>query len=64
MLVGDVLRQLPFPHELEPLYMRPSQSDIARAVWRYWDEHPYGCGSAPLFEEEILVKPYWLENGE
>lgn len=62
MLVGDVLRQLPFPYDLEPVYMPPSPVDIARAVWKYWDRHPYGCGSIPLFEEEILVEPYWVKK--
>ena len=62
MLVGDILRQLPYPYSDEPVYMRPSPADIARAVWKYWDRHPYGCGSIPLFEEEILVEPYWLKN--
>lgn len=62
MLAGDVLRQLPFPYEDEPVYMRPSPAGISRAVWKYWDRHPYGCGSVPLFEEEILIEPYWLKN--
>lgn len=62
MLAGDVLRQLPYPYEDEPVYMPPSPADIARAVWKYWDRHPYGCGSIPLFEEEILLEPYWLKK--
>ena len=62
MLAGDVLRQLPYPHELEPVYMRPSPADIARGVWRYWDEHPNGDGADPLFDMEILCEPYWLKK--
>lgn len=62
MLAGDVLRQLPFPYADEPVYMRPSPADIARGVWTYWDEHPYGDGSVPLFDMEILCEPYWLKN--
>ena len=62
MLAGDVLRQLPFPYDLEPVYMPPSPASIARGVWRYWDEHPYGCGSVPLYEQEILAGPYWLKK--
>lgn len=62
MLAGDVLRQLSFPYDLEPVCMRPSAADIARGVWRYWDEHPYGDGSVPLFGMEILVDPYWLKK--
>lgn len=62
MLAGDVLRQLPFPHELEPVYMPPSPADIARGVWKYWDEHPHGDGSIPLFGMEILCEPYWLKK--
>ena len=62
MLAGDVLRQLPFPYDLEPVYMRPSPADIARGVWRYWDEHPYGSGHVPLFGMGILVEPYWLKK--
>lgn len=62
MLAGDILRQLPYPYSDEPVYMRPSPADIARGVWKYWDRHPYGCGSIPLFEEEILVEPYWLKK--
>lgn len=62
MLAGDVLRQLPFPYDLEPVYMRPSPENIARGVWKYWDEHPYGCGSRPLSGMDILVEPYWLKN--
>lgn len=61
MLSGDVLRQLPFPYDLEQVYMRPSAADIARGVWRYWDEHPYGDGSFPLFDMGILAEPYWLK---
>lgn len=60
MLAGDVLRQSPFPHDLGLAYMRPSPENIARGVWKYWDEHPHGCGSRPLLDMEILVKPYWL----
>lgn len=62
MLAGDVLRQLPYPYDLEPVYMRPSPADIARGVWRYWDEHPYGSGHRSLFGMGILVEPYWLEK--
>ena len=62
MLAGDVLRQLPFPHEDDPVYMRPSPGDIARGVWKYWDEHPYGSGHVPLFDMGILVEPYWLKK--
>ena len=62
MLAGDVLRQLPFPYPDEPVYVRPSPRDICRAVWKYWDEHPHGCGSVPLYEQEILVEPYWLKK--
>lgn len=62
MLAGDVLRQLPFPYDLEPVYMRPCAADIARGVWRYWDEHPYGSGHVPLFDMEILCEPYWLKK--
>ena len=62
MLAGDVLRQLPYPYGDEPVYMRPSPSDIARGVWRYWDAHPYGDGSVPLYSMGILVDPYWLKN--
>lgn len=62
MLAGDVLRQLPYPYDLEPVYMRPSPVDIARGVWRYWDEHPYGSGHVPLFDMGILVEPYWLKK--
>ena len=62
MLAGDVLRQLPFPYELEPCYMPPSPADIARGVWRYWDEHPYGSGHVPLFDMGILVEAYWLKK--
>lgn len=62
MLAGDVLRQLPYPYSDEPVYMRPSPADIARGVWRYWDEHPYGDGSVPLFDMEILCEPYWLKK--
>lgn len=62
MLAGDVLRQLPYPYDLEPVYMRPSPADIARGVWRYWDEHPYGSGHVPLFDMGILVEPYWAEK--
>lgn len=62
MLVGDVLRQLPYPYSDEPVYMRPSPADIARGVWRYWDEHPYGDGSVPLFDAGILCEPYWLKK--
>jgi hypothetical protein len=62
MLAGDVLRQLPFPYADEPVYMPPCPSDIARGVWRYWDAHPYGCGSVPLYEQEILIEPYWLKK--
>ncbi len=62
MLAGDVLRQLPFPYEDEPVYMRPSPGDITRAVWKYWDEHPYGSGHVPLFDIGILCKAYWLKK--
>ena len=62
MLAGDVLRQLPYPYDLEPVYMRPSPADIARGVWRYWDEHPYGSGYRPLFDMGILVEPYWAKK--
>ena len=62
MLAGDVLRQLPFSYADEPVYMRPSPADIARGVWRYWDERPYGDGSVPLFDMEILCEPYWLKK--
>lgn len=62
MLAGDVLRQLPFPYDLEPVYMRPSPCDIARGVWKYWDEHPYGSGHVPLFDMGILVEAYWLKK--
>lgn len=62
MLAGDVLRQLPFPYADEPVYMRPSPADIARGVWRYWDEHPYGSGHQPLYDMGILVEPYWLKK--
>ena len=62
MLAGDVLRQLSFPYELEPCYMPPSPADIARGVWRYWDEHPYGSGHVPLFDMGILVEAYWLKK--
>ena len=62
MLAGDVLRQLPFPHEDEPVYMRPSPGDIARGVWKYWDDHPYGSGHVPLFDMGILVEAYWLKK--
>lgn len=62
MLAGDVLRQLPYPYGDEPVYMRPSPADIARAIWKYWAEHPYGCGSVPLYEQEILCEPYWLKK--
>ena len=62
MLAGDVLRQLPFPHDLEPVYMPPSPADIARGVWKYWTEHPRGCGSVPLYELGILIEPYWLKK--
>ena len=62
MLAGDVLRQLPYPYSDEPVYMRPSPADIARGVWRYWDEHPYGSGHVPLFDMGILCEPYWLKK--
>ena len=62
MLAGDILRQLPYPYSDEPVYMRPSPADIARGVWRYWDEHPYGSGHQPLFDMGILVEPYWAEK--
>ena len=62
MLAGDVLRQLAYPHSDEPVYMRPSPADIARGVWRYWDEYPYGSGHVPLFDMGILVEPYWLKK--
>lgn len=62
MLAGDILRQLPYPYSDEPVYMRPSPADIARGVWRYWDEHPYGSGHRPLFDMGILVEPYWLKK--
>lgn len=62
MLDGDVLRQLPYPYELEPVYMPPSPADIARGVWRYWDAHPYGDGHVPLSGMGILVAPYWLKK--
>nr|DAO29403.1 MAG TPA: hypothetical protein [Caudoviricetes sp.] len=62
MLAGDVLRQLPYPYSDEPVYMRPSPADIARGVWRYWDEHPYGSGHTPLFDMGILVEAHWAEK--
>lgn len=62
LLAGDVLRQLPFPHELEPVYMPPGPENIVRHVWKYWAEHPHGCGSVPLYELEILCEPYWLRE--
>lgn len=62
LLAGDVLRQLPFPAEREPVYMPPSPEDIVRHVWKYWSEHPYGCGSVPLYELEILIEPYRLRK--
>lgn len=62
MLAGDILRQLPYPYSDEPVYMRPSPADIARGVWRYWDEHPYGSGHQPLFDMGILVEPYRLKK--
>ena len=62
MLAGDVLRQLPYPYSDEPVYMRPSSADIARSVWRYWDEHPYGSGHVPLFDMGILAEPYWVKK--
>lgn len=62
MLAGDVLRQLPYPYSDEPVYMPPSPPGIARGVWRYWDEHPYGDGSVPLYDMGILVEPYWLKK--
>ena len=57
MLAGDVLRRLPYPYSDEPVYMRPSPADIARGVWRYWDEHPYGSGHTLLFDMGFLVDP-------
>lgn len=62
MLAGDVLRQLPFPYADDPVYLRPSPADIARGVWRYWGEHPYGSGHVPLFDMGILCEPYWLKK--
>ena len=62
MLAGDVLRQLPYPYSDEPVYMRPSPADIARGVWRYWDEHPYGSGHVPLFDMGIFVEAYWAKK--
>jgi len=62
MLAGDVLRQLPYPYSDEPVHMRPSPADIARGVWKYWDEHPYGSGHVPLFDMGILDEAYWLKK--
>ena len=62
MLAGDILRQLPYPYSDEPVYVAPSPADIARGVWRYWDEHPYGSGHVPLFDMDILCEPYWLKK--
>ena len=62
LLAGDILRQLPFPFEREPVYLPSSPEDIVRHVWKYWVEHPRGCGSVPLYELEILCEPYWLRK--
>ena len=62
LLAGDVLRQFPFPVDREPVYMPPSPEDIVRGVWKYWTEHPRGCGSVPLYELGILIEPYWLKK--
>lgn len=59
LLAGDVLRQLPSPNSLNPELMKPSAEHIVSVVWKYWAEHPTGCGSVPLRELDILLDPYW-----
>ena len=64
LAVGEILRDEPLPLGIESLAKRLRETLCGRAaaVWKYWDEHPYGDGSAPLFDAGILHEPYWLKN--